>query len=379
MRKLRINFYGPIGRETGYSSQSLGAILELHRRGHSVAVWTRDVGVSYVDVPFEFFEILRNNWHEDADVCLVHTVADALEYKDRAIPDWRKSGRKVIGWLMFEWTTIPTNPKPLPGMPFADWTNRLHRYCDAVIVPTTSQIEIFRNGGVQLPIHVVPDGIDETFWTYQPPDLAKPFTVCTYGYLNSRKRPLETLSTWRSTFPPDKFPDVRLVMKTVANAFGFGICGLPWQVMEEDPRITLHNALWPLPRIRQLIYDSHACIFLSAGEGFGNMALQTLACGRPTIAACHSGMADFVTEEHFYPVRTAGMEQYPPKEITPGYEFWRWEDDYEHAGARLLQVYNEYEQACAKARAGSDWARSRWAHTKQVDRLLEVLDEICAA
>lgn len=369
-----MNFFSECSRASGYGGQGTGVVMGLARAGVDVRIWPHDVGIDEEDMPDGFAEIAAKPWHEDADFCLVHSIADVLEDPSKNFPDWRRSGRKVGLWSMFEWDRLPGPHPHTEFMPFRDWTNLTQRFCDFVVVPAKAQVAIFRDSGVTLSIHVVHDGVDVDLFRYSPPRDEGPFRWIHWGVLNSRKCPIETVRTFLTAFPRDEFPDVSITLKTVLHQFGCGSAGIPKGIEESDPRIRIVNALWSTEEVVQALHDHDGVIYLSRGDGAGNCPQQGLSVGRPVVASSHSGLSEFVDDRFAYPVRTLErMENYPPKQLTFGYEYHRWTSDYLHAAELMRRVVLNRREANGKARAGSRWVRENWTFDHTVEQLLAAL------
>jgi glycosyltransferase involved in cell wall biosynthesis len=299
----------------------------------------------------------RNN----ADWGIVHSVVEALPYMETP---------NTIMWTMWEADRLPG--KRVATSPYSNWTETINEKAQAVIVPATEQRRIFLESGVDKPVHVVHDAIDTKKWAYKPRtgSQSRPFTFGAYGFLNSRKAPLETVNAFLSAFGPNN-PNVRLVMKTMAGQFGGGAAaGIP---RHNWANVEIIDDVWPEERLRHFVYNEvDAFVFNSRGEGFYDPPLEALSAGVPVIVADHSGAHDYADPSYMYPIRLKGMEEAPQA----SYMKW-WTPDYDHLVSLMHQVYRNYDEALDKAKRGSKWVAKRWSIEHQRTDLMKVLNEVC--
>lgn len=372
----RISFYGPIDSWSGYGWQALGTILALERKGVDVRVCRAKVGVDIKDTPPELervlakpFDMFQSPWS------VIHTVPCALDKAWDRFPFWDHDKRKLAVRTMWEWDHLPgRHPQPNIHMPFFDWAELLNEFADCVLVPGSEQKGIFLRSGVTKPIHIVHDGVDTGAFPYtKPPAVNGEFRWFTWSFANSRKCPVETVESFQEAFPPNRYPHVKLTIKTLGHQFGFGHWGIPRAWLDRDPRITVVNERWTRERLLEEIARSHAVVWLSAGEGSGNPPMQALSVGRPVVCSNHSGLSEFANSGYFFPVRCSGMEEYPPKELTDGEPYYRWLNDIDDCARWMDHVYKNYELACLKANVGSTWVRRFWRFDDTADQLLHAL------
>ena len=266
-----------------------------------------------------------------------------------------------IGWTMFEARTIPKA-----------WVS----YCDLVemlIVPSSSQIAIFRDSGVNLPIKVIHEGIDFNAYAYVERPIRDTFTIVTWGRLSSRKCPIELVECFWRAFPSQKYPDARLVLKTRDECLGAGK-GIP---RFNDPRITVIDENWDLKRLVELVHQADCGVFLSHGEGFYQPPVQAMATGLPVIVVDHSGSADFAHSKYNYPIGLDPKNPYSPSPLGQAYgeqdQLEWWEPDYDQVVETLQYVYHHREEAQKKGVRASKWVRQRFSIQSMIDKLASLL------
>ena len=171
---------------------------------------------------------------------------------------------------MFESTQLPEG-----------WAEGLNR-CDAVIVPAHFLVEIFRQAGVTVPLHVVPLGISEAFRDYTPrtsPSSNEPFVFLTIGDRGRRKGWVEAGTAFVRAFGDD--PRYRLIIK--AREFPFVI---------ENSNITVIQEDMTNDQLANLYRHCHVMVFPSRGEGHGFPPREFVATGGLSLVTNWGGLAE---------------------------------------------------------------------------------------
>lgn len=175
-----------------------------------------------------------------------------------------------IAITMFESTKLPEG-----------WVDALNK-CDAVVIPATFLIEIFRDAGVTAPLHVVPLGISEEFMHYTPrtkPTSNEPFTFIAIGDRGRRKGWVEACTAFIRAFGDD--PCYRLIIK--AREFPFAI---------QNSNVTLIQKDMTNAELANLYRQAQVMLFSSRGEGYGLPPREFVATGGLSLATNWGGLAD---------------------------------------------------------------------------------------
>jgi glycosyltransferase involved in cell wall biosynthesis len=138
------------------------------------------------------------------DVVVVHSTPEVLPYMARLVPD----GVPLVSHTVWEAVTLQAHWPPLLNS------------CDGVVVPTAWNADAFRQGGITVPVAVVPHAIDEadravTDDAWLGPDgldLGDTFVVHSIASWTPRKAPWCTVEAYARAFGPDD--DTLLVLKT---------------------------------------------------------------------------------------------------------------------------------------------------------------------
>lgn len=192
-------------------------------------------------------------------------------------------GKKTIYFSMWESTRLPKHA-----------VTHLNQ-AEVVVVPCEWNAACFSANGVSVPIRVAQLGILTEHFKYSPMKMDGPTIFGAAGRLahgGMRKGLGDVITAFLKAFPDD--PNVRLKIKCFPDC--------PINAVS-DPRIQLTQALLTWEEMAQWMSSITSFVSASKGEGFGLLQLQSLACGRPLIAAKFSGLTEFFDEDVGYPVR----------------------------------------------------------------------------
>ena len=155
----------------------------------------------------------------------------------------------------------------------------------AVIVPNKWNKINFERQGCDVPIHVVPLFVDDKCFNYSPQLTNNTFV---FGAANNdpRKRLYDTIKCFLKAFP--KETDVILKIKTNTQ--------LPFKFI--DDRIHITTEYYNKYQLKEW-YDS-LNVFVSgvSAEGWGLHQHESMACGRPVIAASYAGLNEFLNDDN---------------------------------------------------------------------------------
>ncbi len=173
------------------------------------------------------------------------------------------------------WETDRLNPLWVPQL----------NHAGLIIVPSRWQADCFRADGITTPLAVAPLGFDPVVYhpTTPPPE------VCTFGTAGAltaggvRKNAQWVIDLFRRAFPTRT--DVRLRVKISP--------GSPGVETYDDPRIDVIRAVLPHAELADWYRSLTAYVNGSSGEGFGLHLIEAMACGRPLVTPCHSGLTAF--------------------------------------------------------------------------------------
>jgi tetratricopeptide (TPR) repeat protein/glycosyltransferase involved in cell wall biosynthesis len=119
-----------------------------------------------------------------------------------------------------------------------------------------------------------------------------------------------------------------------------------------------------------ILREADVALFTNRAEGGTNLvAMESLACGIPTILSANTGHLDLIEADHCYPLRSqgkvAGNAQYR------GTTGWG-ESSVEEVVAGLEAIYADRQTARQRGAAAAQW-RQNWTWEQQTQRFLTVL------
>ena len=157
----------------------------------------------------------------------------------------------------------------------------------ALIVPNNWNKINFLNQGCTVPIHVVPLFIDTEIFNYAPPIDSDVFV---FGTANDdpRKRLEQTIHCFLKAFPDKK--DVKLKVKVNGST----------KLKYVDSRIEICDTNLTKHQLKNWYHSLNVFVSGVSAEGWGLMQHESMACGRPVVAACYAGLAEFMNKDNSF-------------------------------------------------------------------------------
>ena len=122
--------------------------------------------------------------------------------------------------------------------------------------------------------------------------------------------------------------------------------------------------------VAPIIREADVALFPNRAEGGTNLAaMESLACGLPTILSANTGHLDLLGDAHCYPLRHQGSVR--PTPLNTCVEGWG-ESDLEEILAYLEQIHGDRPGAQARGQAAAQVMQD-WTWERQVQRLLQHL------
>ena len=247
------------------------------------------------------------------DTVLIHTVP---EYYPQLIEQERRSGKRVFGYTVWELERLP-----------AHWPAILNQL-DGVLVPCNWNIEVFRQSGVTVPIHVVPhlsqfedmsttDDNARNQLRARLPQTAlayDPFVFYTIGFWSNRKAPYLALQAYLQAFTADD--PVLMIIKTSSkditrwhrhwrNLFRLRHPSPARHIgeMRKQYRKPAAVALIADETLSDAeMYALHELgdcfVSLTRTEGWGLGAFEAARFGKPVVMTAYGGQLDFLDSQH---------------------------------------------------------------------------------
>ena len=158
-------------------------------------------------------------------------------------------------------------------------------------VPSRRNRETYQAAGVEVPVEVLPHGIDAARFPLLDRPECEVLTFGTFGDFSPRKGIDVLLSAFQEEFAAED--PVRLILKS--NHDGHGLAA-------DDPRIVWMSGHLPLNRLQALLCDMDVFVLPSRGEAWGMTGLEAMATGLPLIATNWDGPADYLDPSDSLPL-----------------------------------------------------------------------------
>jgi glycosyltransferase involved in cell wall biosynthesis len=243
----------------GYGSMAELVVLGMERAGARINVVPFEVDLNGLSE--EFRQVLRRSQPDRSAPTLYFCWP-------RPDLDRFRHASEILIYTMWESSRLP-----------ADWPERLNR-TRAVIVPTRFCARVCRDSGVNVPVEVVPLGVDPGVYHFHERPERPGLTALVVGTLAGRKHVREAIAAWKLAFGNDA--DARLIIK---SRFRHG------QYVPDDARIRFLDSNEPTRGIAHL-YEQADVLIAAGNEGFGLPLVEAMATGLPVIALNSEGQSD---------------------------------------------------------------------------------------
>lgn len=253
---------------------------------------------------------------------------------------------RLWGETMFESDQLPTG-----------WADDINRSVRRLIVPSTWLVDVFRQSGVDVPIHVVPLGVNPMqFRHIERPADRMPYTFLWIGRGDNRKGWDVAYRAFIKEFGHDD--RVRLMLKVREHHL------MPngRHLVFDDPNVVLIRE--DQTSLTDLLAMADCFVFPSRGEGFGLPPREAAATGLPVIATNWGGLADDI-EKYALPVDVSDL-------VVAHYSQWGIcgmyaEPDRDDVQHWMRWCFENREAAIDRGRQAGAWVRDHltWQHTAQ--------------
>lgn len=232
-----------------------------------------------------------------------------------------------------------------------------------VIVPSQFFLDVFRNSGINVPISIIPGGVDTERFPYFEREEKDVFTFGSCGYLNERKGIFELIRAFSSEFAHDE--PVKLKLHT-SNGF------FRYYKDFKDPRITLS---WKHKTFDELkdFYNSLDCfVFPSKAEGIGYPPREAMSTGLPTILTNYSGLSDVADPKYAYPLQVKSLT--PRKDMLEQPGNWA-EIDIAELMYWMRYVYEHQQESREKGKKASETLAANYSWNYCTELLINFLKQ----
>jgi len=346
---LYLFWMSPFSMGDGYATAAENMVLELARQGVAIQI-TPCWFVSRHGLQQETVNRLETPHPGPIKVGLC--MATPGEFKKLPTP-------YKIGLTMYE------ADDPLHNMP--EWRHDC-TVVDMLLVPSEYCKGVF-SSFVRAPIKVAPLAINPIYYADEKArKRPRPkFVFGMHGTLSGRKAPLETIQAFCRAFPPNRYPDVELQLKTRLEICGMGQGQLP---SISDKRVKIISEDWLPSHVKTWLSKTvDVYLYPSKGEGFGMTPREAMAAGCPTILSNNTGMAEVCNDEYNWPIPVHHLEN------SPLGGSWRI-PDWDAVIEVMKWMYHNREAAYAKAARCSKWFIENYGAAKAAVHLKGILEAI---
>jgi glycosyltransferase involved in cell wall biosynthesis len=318
---------------------------------------------------------MRMNWiahaliREDGYGRYAMSIVRALSRMGVEVTPYLTSMLEIPGWMQrmagldFSKLSLlcgpPNEMKSVPGKAWLltmtecskiewEWADRINVICERLIVPCEHNAEVFKSGGVGVPITVIHGGTDPVEFPILPwVNHDRPYTFVCMGDRGARKGIETCWSAFYKAFPDN--PDVRLVIKSRAN----WMPGLTFT----DKRVSRWSE--DLDTMADVYAAGDCFLFPSMGEGWGMPPREAAMMGLPVIATRWSGLEAGI--DHWaIPIEKFELVECPLVEGS----VWA-KADLDETVAHMRWCYENRTAAREKGLAAAKWLRENqtWDHS----------------
>ena len=262
-----VSWYSPVlGMGDGFGNSAERMILALEKAGQRVSLEPH-IAVSGQT----FLDHLRNQRFEHGAVRVSYcppSINTPAKHKNQA----------SLGFCMWEDTVVPPH-----------WNPYLTSV-DALAAPSNFCVDLFRTrleelGHPEIPVLLVPLGVQTDFYAYRRrhthPNQCFTFLHCSTSTWDERKGVKQVISAFREAFTNGE--NVKLIVRARLGQVDTG----------GDERIDVRIRMITEQEKLDLLYEAHALVYTSRGEGQGLIPLEAIATGLPTLCSANTGMLDY--------------------------------------------------------------------------------------
>jgi glycosyltransferase involved in cell wall biosynthesis len=248
----------------------------------------------------------------------------------------------------------------------------INRSVELLCVPSRQNRDDALAAGVQVPVALLPPGVDPAEFPLLARPAREPFTFGAFAEPSPRAGSDVLLRAFAAAFRPDE--PVRLLVKGVEREPGNVLPD--WAL--EDARIDYRGGWLEHEDLLALLGEFDACVLPTRSAAFGLRGLEAMATGLPTIATAWGAAADYLD-----PVDSLALGSRPVAaggvEVEGERLFGQWAEPDETQLVELLRwVYENREAAATMGRAAAGRVRAGWTWDHAAARLRDALAALAA-
>ena len=224
------------------------------------------------------------------------TVVDGEEPEDIEIrhsypPSWKPTKAKYLIYLLeWEFERVPL-----------EWMIQVNKKAHSVIVPSEHLKSIYQNAGVDIPIYVIPHGVNKDLF-HPVPRKRNTYRFLYIGSYQYRKGLDLLLDVWNAYFKND--PTFELIIKDMTHVYG------ERDIDTSASNITYIKEVYSTEQMAKLYQSCDCFISTSRGESFCLPLIEASSCGLQIIAPCTKPFTEVVKHANFVSVRKQVVDPY---------------------------------------------------------------------
>ena len=358
---MKLMFQAPFDVFSGYGNDAIELAIALANRGVDVVPFPMSI---MPGLPGQFLALLGKPANQKYDVALQFSPPQEL-IADKIM----HLAPRRLGYTM--WERNPLAPAdlesedspwlkhdPVHGGTYIDRARARRAFdgLDELLVTCPMNVDAFRAIDADVPIGVVPCGVDTEFWQVRPRSSSRPFTFVNVGMMTHRKNPFALLEAWKELKAENPDFDARLVIHTLAAGLHPGITEGAY-----GPDIVLSQRPLSKEQVRELYWSCDVFVSTSRGEGNNKPPMEFLSTGGPVIASDWGGHQNWLTPGCTWAVPGRVV---PSPSARHAVEFEISKPALKEA---MLEAYTNRALTQKKAIAAEGFARSAldWSHTAE--------------
>jgi glycosyltransferase involved in cell wall biosynthesis len=338
-------------------------VIRVHLKSPAQIGTTKEA-FSYGRVYFELMNVLEkrddilmvdNARHADMQVCWCQPYQE-WDYR----PWYRREHDVQVIYTTFECTSIPRG-----------WDDEINKMA-ACFTTSNFCVEHFKKNGIEVPIHLVPHGINPDKFAFVERDFkAGKFYFLWQGVHPSDRKGMQLV---HKAFKELDLPNAWLIEKW------HPLFSRRWHFTSERQRITQYGLIFPPDDYKKLMSMCHVSLNPSRGEGFGMLPLEAAATGMATAVTNWSGPEDYMNDA---PVKSFWPINY--KMSDPGKSYFSTavtiklkdkdsaQDALPHIESLkeiMSHLYNDREYAYEIGKCASEYVHAQWTWEHAADKFV---------
>lgn len=309
----------------------VGVVASASRQGHAFAAGTPD------EAPYPINLLCVN---ADQTTSFAHQAGTRFF-----------AARRTIGWWWWEVAGLPAEWSGAFDVVDEVWAGS--RFI-AGNLAAISPVPVVR---IPTPVALPPDVYADRQSLGLPPGFLFLFTF-DHNSVFERKNPLGVIEAFRAAFADPDADGPRLVIRSInADRFPREHRRLVDAAADRDDIVVMDRYLSAVEKNRMLA-SCDCYVSLHRAEGFGIGMAEAMLLGKPVIATAWSGSADFVLDDHSYPVGHRLVAIGPGNEPYPSDGCWA-APDVEQAARHMREVVEHPEEAAARGARAAEFIRTQ--------------------